>query len=238
MTSPANIYESIMVPAIFDQWAIELSQEVKEGDYVLDVGCGTGVVARYVVEHVGPYGFVVGLDTDPEMLAVAKKTVTGKFECREADATEMPFENDSFDVVLCQQGLQFIPEKQTAVNEMYRVLKPAGTLLISVWKSTDHIPGFYALESALCQLLDDSELKLPPFAFDDAEALTRLATEAGFKDAKVEQRTKITRFESVEELKGDGMTELVKLVESQLLDYITEKGIEFPQSCNILYASK
>ena len=125
-----------------------------------------------------------------------------------------------------------------------------------MWKSTDHIPGFYALESSLCQLLDDSELKLPPFAFDNAEALTQLATEAGFKDAKTEQRTKITRFESVEvfvrgvangapsmlgrlsELKGDGMTRLVKLVESQLLDYTTEQGVEFPQSCNILYANK
>jgi ubiquinone/menaquinone biosynthesis C-methylase UbiE len=150
--TPAEIYEREMVPAIFARWApdtIELAQ-VRTGQRVLDVACGTGVVTRLLADRVGPSGRVVGLDLSPVMLAAARARVrNANVEWREASAQSIPLPDGAFDAVVCQQGLQFFPDKAMALAEMRRVLVPGGRLALAVWRSVEHAPAFQALEQAL-----------------------------------------------------------------------------------------
>ena len=119
--TPAEIYERHMVPAIFSRWAPDLLQaaRVQTGERVLDVACGTGAVTRLLAERVGLTGNVVSLDINPGMLAVARRTVVGpNIEWLESSALDMPLPDATFDAVVCQQGLQFFPDRPAALSEM------------------------------------------------------------------------------------------------------------------------
>ena len=175
--TPAEIYEREMVPAIFARWApdmIELAQ-VRAGQRVLDVACGTGVVTRLLAVRVGPRGRVVGLDLNPVMLATARAGAsTTDIEWLEAGAQRVPLPDSAFDAVVCQQGFQFFPDKATALAEMRRVLVPGGRLALAVWRSIEHAPAFQALERALTRRVGPVKGALPPFGFGDAEAIRAL----------------------------------------------------------------
>ena len=139
----AEIYEKHLVPAIFAYWPPALLSLVspKPGERVLDIACGTGTVARLAAERVGPKGRVVGLDISAGMLTVARSipSPAGQIEWKEADAQLTPFPDGSFDVVTCQLGLQFIPDRAKALREMRRVLIPQRT------------PGYPGLEAYALQ---------------------------------------------------------------------------------------
>src|SRR5436309_1061779 len=125
----AEMYERGLVPAIFAPWATILIEQaaLQPGDRVLDVACGTGVVARLAALQVGSTGQNIGLDNNTGMLAVARSLppIPGvSLEWQEGNALAMPFADASFDVLLCQQGLQFFPDRSAALCEMHRVLVP------------------------------------------------------------------------------------------------------------------
>lgn len=153
------------------------------GERVLDVACGTGVVARVAAKHVGPTGRVVGVDLSPGMIAVARALpapVGAPIEWLEQSALDLQLKDASFNAVLCQQGLQFFPDKAVALKEMRRVLDHGGRLALSVWNST----GLYnnAVGDALARLVGNevadrfnASRQVPT-----AEDLRYLATEAGF----------------------------------------------------------
>jgi ubiquinone/menaquinone biosynthesis C-methylase UbiE len=148
--SAPEIYERHMVPAIFGPWAEDLITLAtpKPGERVLDVACGTGVIARLAAQNVGPKGPVVGLDLNPGMLAVARTVpppVAAHIEWREGNVGAMPFPDATFDLALCQQGLQFFPDRLAALREIRRTLVPGGRLAFSVWRPIQHSPGFAAL---------------------------------------------------------------------------------------------
>src|SRR5690606_30574041 len=132
---PAN-YERFFVPAIGAPVATDLIRHaaLRQGERVLDVACGTGVAARLASQQVGARGTVAGLDVHPGMLAVARSaTPPGTpIEWHEASAEAMPFPDASFDVVLCQMGLQFMRDQQAALREMRRVLVRGGRLILNV----------------------------------------------------------------------------------------------------------
>jgi SAM-dependent methyltransferase len=119
--SAPELYERCLVPAITRIWASDLIDRAgpKPGQSLLDVACGTGVVARLAAERMRT-GRVVGLDLNEGMLAVARSVpVTGApIEWREGSALSLPFENRSFDLVLCQLGVQFFPDRSLALREM------------------------------------------------------------------------------------------------------------------------
>jgi SAM-dependent methyltransferase len=187
--SPAEAHESYFVPAMFRPWAELLLDAARlvPGERVLDVACGTGIVARTAVEEVGPEGQVTGLDLNPAMLAVARSRDTAaRIRWVEGSAQALPFPAASFDVVLCQHGLQFFPDRVQALREMRRVLVPGGRALVMVLQSIDRHPVFLALMEAVA-----SELGLPlaqvaiPFAVPDAETLAAIHGSAGFRGGEV-----------------------------------------------------
>jgi len=142
----AELYEQSFVPAIFARSATMLADiaSIAPGERVLDVGCGTGIVAREVAKRVGAEGRVVGLDLNPRMLAVAVR-LAPEIDWRQGDAGDLPFEAGAFDVVVSQYALMFFPDRAQALREMWRVLAPRGRLAVAVCGPLAEASGYRAL---------------------------------------------------------------------------------------------
>jgi SAM-dependent methyltransferase len=199
-TAP-EIYAEHLVPAVFAPWAPVLldAAAVGTGHTVLDVACGTGVVAAAAAERVGPSGAVTGVDINPGMIAVAARTRGVRWA--QADAARLPFPDGGFDRVLCQAGLQFVPDRLGALREMRRVARPGGRVALLVWRALHHSPGFAALADALQAVVgpDAAAVMRAPFGFgDDPRPLVTLLDSAGFSDVDVQARAGTVRFGSVE----------------------------------------
>ena len=141
----AEIYEGFFLPALFQQWAVPVLEaaETSRDDHLLDVGCGTGVVAREAIARVGRDGRVVGIDPNDGMLAVARKTLG--VDWRKGVAEDLPFDDDTFDVVVCQFAMMFFEDRDQAVREMQRVLRPGSRVAIATWASLFETPGYAAV---------------------------------------------------------------------------------------------
>ena len=198
--SPAETYESYFVPAMFLPWSAILIRraEVQLRERVLDVACGTGVVARQVAALVGSAGRVVAVDMNPAMLAVARAIAASPgpaITWQEGNAMALNLPDGSFDVVLCQHGLPFIPDQAVAVREMRRVLAPGGRALVIVLQSLARHPVFEALmESVARHLSLPISAVMTPFALCDAGELMNLFTSAGFKKVDVLSESTTVRF--------------------------------------------
>jgi SAM-dependent methyltransferase len=129
----AEVYEQKFVPAIFAEWAPLLidAARISPGQSVLDVACGTGIVARHAADRIGGTGMVVGLDLNDAMLTVARR-IRPDIDWRQGDAGELPFPGTSFDTVLCQMALMFFPDRVRALREMGRVGRDGGTVAVVV----------------------------------------------------------------------------------------------------------
>lgn len=190
MTNPATIYEEWFVPAVFAPQARQVidQTEIAPGARVLDVACGSGIVARLIAARGGASGRVVGLDFNPAMLDVArdKSEAEGlEIEWRRGSAQDLPFADGAFDLVLCQHGLQFFPDRGRAVAEMYRVLAPGGQVAIVTWRGLDQHRFFAAYDRAVRGRLDSPALEIP-FSLGDPAALGTLLLAAGFSNVSVE----------------------------------------------------
>jgi ubiquinone/menaquinone biosynthesis C-methylase UbiE len=195
-----EIFERVMVPAVFRPWADDLvaTAAVGTGERVLDVACGTGIVARLAAERVGPTGRVVGLDISPGMLVAARAAAPdAAIEWREGSATHLPFPDESFDLVLCQQGLQYFPDRPLALHEMHRILRPGGRVVLSVFHTS---PVYRALNQALVPHLGEATaaLALEPLALADETELHALLLGAGFPDAAIRRVARVARFPSAD----------------------------------------
>jgi ubiquinone/menaquinone biosynthesis C-methylase UbiE len=198
-SAPEN-YERYLVPSIFGPWARELvdSAALRSGDRVLDLACGTGIVARLAAERV-PGGRVVGLDVNPGMIGVAR-TLAPEIEWQVGNALEISSPDGSFDVVYCQQGLQFFSDRHAATTQMRRVLVQGACLALACWSSIAESPGFGALLAALERHCPDGvSTMLAPFSLSDSEELSRLLREAGFKEVRVQLKSRTLDFPSISE---------------------------------------
>ena len=193
---PAN-YERFFVPAIGAPVATDLIRHaaLRPGERVLDVACGTGVVARLASQQVGATGTVAGLDINPGMLAVARSaTPPGmSIEWHEASAEAMPLDDASYDVVLCQMGIQFMPEKHAALREMRRVLVPGGRLILNVTGPTPR--PLTIMREALAQHIgaEAAGFVNQVFSLHDTAEVENLVGGAGFHDVSVQSDTKRLR---------------------------------------------
>jgi SAM-dependent methyltransferase len=204
--SAAQVYERQLVPAIFGPWAprvLDLAAPAA-GERVLDVACGTGVVARLAAERVGADGRVVGLDLNPGMLTVARSLPApgAPIGWVQATAGRLPFPDGSFEVVCCQLGLQFFPDRAAALAEMARVVVVGGRLAAMVWRSIDHSPGFAVLAEALERHVGPAAgaLMRAPFGLGEEGALRGLVAGAGFGEVKLDRQAGVVRFGSAREL--------------------------------------
>jgi ubiquinone/menaquinone biosynthesis C-methylase UbiE len=154
---------------------------------------------------VGSTGHVIGLDINAGMLfATARATPApggATIAWREGNATALPFPNASFDVVSCQQGLQFLPDRPAALREMFRVLAPGGRLALGVWRGLEHQPFYAVLTEALERYVSPRAATSLRTAFTLARAdeLRALVVGAGFREVHVRIRSRLTRYPSLGE---------------------------------------
>ncbi len=201
--SPADVYDERFVPALFRHWGPVLCEAagVVSGRRVLDVGCGTGALTLVAAERAGPGGVVVGLDPNPEMLAVARRKRV-VIEWRDGVAEALPFADASFDAVLSQFAMMFFDDPVAALREMRRVLRPGGRLAVAVCDAVEHSPGYAALAALLERLFGPrvADAFRAPFALGDAARLRALCAAAGLSGASVTQRDRPVRFASIDAL--------------------------------------
>jgi ubiquinone/menaquinone biosynthesis C-methylase UbiE len=201
--NPPTNYERFFVPAIGAPLATDLVRPatLRPGERVLDVACGTGVVTRLASQQVGTTGTVAGLDIDPDMLAVARSaTPPGMpIEWHEASAEAMPLPDASFDVVLCQMGLQFMPDKNAALREMRRVLVRGGRLILNAPGPTPRL--FTIMAEALARHIgvEAAGFVNHVFSLHDTAEVQNLLRGAGFHDVSVQSDIKQLRLPAPEE---------------------------------------
>jgi ubiquinone/menaquinone biosynthesis C-methylase UbiE len=189
-----ELYERELVKPLFQPWVDALldGARLSRGDDLLDVACGTGIVARVARERLGPGSRVVGVDSSPAMIAHGR-VVAPHIELREGSADRLPVAADeTFDVVTCQQGLQFFPDKPSAVSEMRRVLKPKGRVAIATWRPIEESPFVLELQRVAERTV--GRIHDRRHSFGDADALASLLEGAGFLDAAVERLERTIRF--------------------------------------------
>jgi len=194
--NPAETYESYMVPALFAPWAERLVQfaGLRPGARVLDVGCGTGVVARTAAARGA--ASVSGVDVNPDMLAVARAAAASQsraIEWHQGRAEALPQADASFDLVLCQFALMFFGDRIAALTEMHRVLDREGRLALAVFQALDRHPFYETLHRAIERRIGVSSLQ-DVFALGDAGGLFALLRAAGFREVEVERASLTARF--------------------------------------------
>ena len=203
-TSAMNYYDEIMVPRLFEPWAELLLNELEPlaGQSLLDIACGPGTVTRLAALRTGISGRVTGCDLSPAMLELARSKSSIESSAPidyllcPADSLSVP--DKDFDLVTCQQGLQFFPNRSEALAEMRRVLRPGGKLGISVWCDIEQCPPFAALALALSEVVGRETAdtyRSGPWGFSNSETLFQIVTDAGFSNVKVHRYEKPLIFE-------------------------------------------
>lgn len=190
-----EMYERHLVGPLFRPWAEELLERaaLAPSDRVLDVACGTGIVARLAKARLGPASTVVGVDVSAPMIAVASEQ-DRTVDWRVGDAAALPVgDSERFDVVLCQQGMQFFTDREAAAREMRRVLAPRGRALVSTWRPIEENPFYFDMQRV-------AERYVGPFedqrhSFGDGAALGKLLEAAGFSGVQVTTVARIQTFD-------------------------------------------
>lgn len=216
-TSAAEIYETFFVPAVFGAWPPHLlnAAQVTAGQDILDVACGTGVLARAAAERVGPNGSVIGTDINDGMLAVAQQKAP-HINWQVAPAGKLPFEDGRFDATLSQFGLMFFDNKPQAIAEMCRVTRSGGTAAVTVWGPLADTPGYVVMRQIIAELFgpEIAQSVAFPFSLGDPEKLGQLFIQAGAENHAIQTITETFHFPSIEdwlftEIKGWTLAEVI-----------------------------
>jgi ubiquinone/menaquinone biosynthesis C-methylase UbiE len=197
-----RLYDEFLVPAIFGPFAEDLLDvaRLEPGMRVLDVACGTGAVTRAAARRVGPDGRVVGIDAAGGMIAVAEEHASDEraapIEYLDGAAEELPVPDGSFDVLVCQQGLQFFPDRLAALRSMRAALAPDGRAAVATWTAIEEAKGWTAVADALGLHLGwrAAARMLSPFSLASPRELRRLLEQAGFAAVELRQQTRTATF--------------------------------------------
>jgi|SRR5262245_304883 len=254
----ARAYDALFVPALFQQWAPVVAEAagLGSGQRVLDVACGTGVLAREAASRVGAGGRVTGLDPNPGMIAVAAEHAP-QIEWQPGSAESLPFPDDSFDAVVSQFGLMFFADRSQAIREMMRVIVPGGRLVVAVWDALENMPA-YAAEVDLLERTAGrpaADALRAPFVLGSLAQLAVLFAEAGVRKGGIETCRGTATFPTIRtmveaDLRGwlpvmginladDHIEAILDEAERALSDYSTEETrMVFPISAHIATGEK
>ena len=254
--SAAEIYQEIFVPALFQEWAEPVldAANVQEGQAVLDVACGTGVVTRSAQKRVGTGGKVIGLDINEGMLSVARKTAP-HIEFQHGNIEDLPFPDHHFDAITFQFALMFIEDQKQALQEVMRVLRPERSVAIAVWGALEETPGYAKMVELLARLFGEEVANglRAPYNLGDKNRLKRVLDSAGITDYEITTRVGTAHFPSIEswvftDIKGwvladsiddDQYQLLLSEAQKELKSFVTDDGsVKFDAPAHIISISK
>jgi ubiquinone/menaquinone biosynthesis C-methylase UbiE len=233
-----EIYERFLVPLIFEQYALDLAKRVARADAhrVLETAAGTGVLTRALASQLPAHARLVATDLNQPMLDRAKAQASGdpRISWKQADALNLPFEDQSFDVVACQFGVMFFPDKVQGYNEARRVLTPGGRFLFSVWDRIEENEFAHIITQALAAMLPDDPprfLARTPHGYHDAERIRADLHAAGFSDISikaVEHRSKASspRDPAIGYCQGTPLRNEIEACDASQLQAATEHAAE------------
>lgn len=259
--SPAEVYEDFLVPGIHARWTplfLDYAAPVP-GIRVLDLACGTGIVSRSLAPSLLPGGNVMAVDVSEDMLSVARTCCDApNVEWQQGDTAALSTGDAHFDLILCQQGLQFFEKPASAAAEMRRVLKKEGRAVVSIWQGLEHHPLYEALLIAEAEYLDAPVRAVSrPFQFGDSDVLQALLEGAGFARVDVARESLDVRFPSAErfvaltilagaaivpesdmdaEQRKTMVQEIGRDIEPILQDYVDGNDVTFPMHAYIATA--
>jgi ubiquinone/menaquinone biosynthesis C-methylase UbiE len=256
---PGN-YDRLMVPLIFQPYADELSQRARalHPKRILETAAGTGVVTQALYQAL-PDAEIVATDLNPPMLDVAQKRIgSDRVRFLAADAQELPFQEASFDLVVCQFGAMFFPDRVRGHAEARRVLREGGHYLLAIWDRIDRNPVSNASQESLIELFPaDPPLFLleGPFSYSDPAAIERDLRAAGFSDIKIDTVERRSRSPSardaaealcygtpmgveVEDREPGTIERAFATVERKLRALESADGVDAPMSAHIVTATK
>lgn len=205
-TIPGN-YDKYMGPLFFEPYALDLAARIKGRPLkkVLEIACGTGRVTKHLRSALPNDAMLIATDLNSDMLAIAKHNLAEeKIEFGVADAQSLPFDDNSFDLVVCQFGFMFMPDKAKAFGEIYRVLVKGGCLLFNTWDKLENNEASFIVRNAVAENLGDAEFYSVPFSMNNKEQIELLLNNAGFKKINLslvkKQGTGVTAMETAKGL--------------------------------------
>ena len=197
-------YEQYLGPIFFEPYAIEISKRVDASlvQVALEIGCGTGRVTRHLRKIIPSASKLIASDISPDMLTVAKEKLKKlNIDWQIIDAQQLPFADNSVDLVVCSFGYMFVPDKPKAFAEAYRVLRPQGMLLFSTWDKLEHIGASDTYRKIVRKFLGDSlpESYNLPFSMNDQSAIKLMLQETGFSKITIESVDKLSISQTAKE---------------------------------------
>ena len=185
---PAN-YEKYLGPFLFEPYALDLISRIqdKEYDHILELACGTGRVTAHITMGV-KYKNLTATDLNPDMINVARRIVKDEsVTWAQADALNIPFADNTFDLVVMQFGIMFLPDKQKGIEEIYRVLRPGGKLIFNTWDRAENNPALHTGRQIIESYFGDDPpvFYSIPFSMYDPDELKLLLESAGFENVNV-----------------------------------------------------
>ncbi len=253
-TSAAAAFEKYLVPTVFGPWSRSLVDlaNPKPGERLLDIGCGTGAAARYAAEIMPEQNAVAAIDLNPGMVAHARALdPKAAIDWQLGDIMALPFDDGTFQNIVGNQVLQFLPDRGAALVEVRRVMTEDGRAIFGVYCQLDLCPAHCAVANALEKHHVDPAGIQHPYSFGDPLILGDVLADAGFRDVSVVRRTMEARFESpkafvealaaggpsarhaLEQLDDDGLPQVINDITQALDHYLDAEGLRVITASNV-----
>jgi len=209
--SSAAYYDQFFGPLYFEPYALEVIKRIDPASVsiALEIAAGTGRVTRHIRECIPAFARLIASDISEDMMGEAKKKLGHlNIEWLNIDAQELPFNDNSIDLVVCCFGYMFVPEKQKAFAEAYRVLKPGGMFLFTTWDKLEHNAASYTARSIAMEYWEGPlpESYNQATSMSDETAIRQLLKDAGFSKTKIETVKLLSTSPSAKEI-ANGLVE-------------------------------
>jgi ubiquinone/menaquinone biosynthesis C-methylase UbiE len=255
---PEN-YDKYLGPVLFEPYALDIITRVKDAANILEIACGTGRVTKHLLAKLPVTGKLVATDLNADMISIAKtKVIDDRVEWKVANAQELPFEENSFDHVICQFGIMFFPDKALAMAEAHRVLKPGGKYIFNVWDDLKFNPRSAIIKQIMEHIMGEDApdfLKKGPYSYYDKDEISNLMKLTGFKDIQIDVVSKTAYYKSSDDLingfvKGSPLSaylaeqtqdlqeKIVGKLRSRVAEELGENNLESPMQAIIFEGRK